>query len=364
MSDQFHATTEGDGGSPLSEGLGDASRHAAELAAAAAMAMQMWTRARDQREQARMVDDQRGAEGARAELRAEHAAARLGWAPALEPQFERTATSGEAARAWASAQPWVSHDSAAADAAMRAETVLRHWEPDLMARFDAHREAGMEPTGAMCEATHDLARDRYGAFLPPQPMRGVDAGLYNVRNDLGVDDTLRVWDAARLFAERDPQAQEAMTRAEDQLRRLRPAPMADYDQARTMGAEPLAAMQAVAPDLRQQVWQDEIAVPGRLDTGEAEADRTVAQQQRGEAAHDLARADLPSTPGVDERAVGATQGANHHELADARGAQAESLVGKAFPETIHTALATRGAAATSPAARLNRTAGPSPGRRR
>jgi hypothetical protein len=364
MTDPFHATTEGEGGNPLSEGLGDAGRHAAELAAAAAMAMQMWTRARDQREQARMVDDQRASDAARGQLRADQAAARLAWAPALEPEFARSATAADAMGAWSAAQPWVDYDPSAADASQRAEARLTELHPDLMEQYRAYRQEEMVPPAAMLEAGRTVSAWDWQDVLDPAK-----------RQDMGVDETLRAWGAARPWAAAAPQpegqwsprseeAAQAMGEAEARLRTLRPVAMAGYDEARSMGVEPLEAMQAAAPELRQQVWQDEIAVRGRLDSGEADADRTVAQQQRSEAAHDLAQPDLRSTPGVDERAVGATQGANHHELADARGAQAESLVGKAFPETIHTALAARGAAAPAPAARLTRSAAPSSGRRR
>ena len=364
MSDQHHVTTDAEGGSPMAEGLGEAGRGAAQVAAAAMMAMQMWTRVQDQREQARMVEDQQQAERARAELRTEQAAARLGWAPALERDFGSTATTADAMGAWAAAQPWIDHDPSAAEASRQAEARLDQLQPDLMAKYRAHTGAGLAPPAAMVEAGHDVDQARYQAFLPPEPMRGIDPGLYEVRNDLGVDDTLRAWDAARPWAARYPDASEAMGRAEEQLRRLRPAGMAQYDDARAMGAEPVDAMRAALPELRTQVWQDEVAVVQRLDSGQAEADRTVGDQQRAAAHDDFSQPDLASTPDVNERTTAAGHGADHQELSDARTAHADSLVGQAYPVTIHTALATKAGPAPAPAARLSRAAAPAPGRRR
>lgn len=365
MSAQHHVTTEMDGGNPFSEGLGEAGRGAAQVAAAAMLAMQMWVRAREQREQARMTEDTQRAEQARAQLRTDQAAARVAWAPGLERDFPRTATTADAVGVWSAAQPWVDHDASAAEAAQRAEARLEQLQPDLMAEYRGYRDEGLRPPEAMMEAGRTVSAPAWQDVLDPAK-----------REHMGVDDTLRAWSAARPWAASSPQpegqwsprseqAAQAMGEAEAQLRRLRPVAMADYDEARGMGTPALDAMQAALPQLREQVWQDEVAVTGRLDPGAADAARSVAQEQRGEALHDFDQPDLPSTPAIDERVAAATHGAEHQELSDARGAQAQSLVGRAYPQTIHTALATtRGGPAQAPAARLARGAARSTGRRR
>lgn len=364
MSSQHHVTTDGEGGNPLAEGLGEAGRGAAQVAAGAMMAMQMWIRAREQREQAAEVEDRQRSEQARAQLRTDQAAARAGWAPGLERDFPRSATTADAAGVWSAAQPWVEHDTTAAEASQRAEARLEELHPELMEEYRAYRGDGLRPPEAMMEAGRTVSSAGWQDILDP-----------GKRETMGVDDTLRAWAAARPWAASAPQpegqwsprseqAAQAMGEAEAQLRRLRPAAMADYDEARAYGVPALEAMQAAAPQLREHVWQDEVGLSGTLNPGAAEAARTVAQEERGEALHDFDQPDLASTPDVDERATAATHGADHQELSDARGAQAQTLVGRAYPQTIHTSLATKAGPAKAPGARLERGATQAPGRRR
>jgi hypothetical protein len=131
-------------GSPLTEGLSHAARQAAEVAAVVSMAVQAALRVRERQLHAQAGDRTRE----RGQLRADYAAARLGWSPAFEAAFA-SATPVEVSGVWSAAQPWVAHDPAAADATRRAEGRLDEFAPELMARYRDLLDARTEPAQAM-----------------------------------------------------------------------------------------------------------------------------------------------------------------------------------------------------------------------
>ena len=98
----------------------------------------------------------------------------------------------------------------------------------------------------MHAASQNVARDLYQQFLPPPDFRGLGSP-YEMRHYLGLAETLRAWDAARVWAPRDGEAREAMHNAEQHLRRLRPTAMAHYDERRSAGADPGSAMRSAMP---------------------------------------------------------------------------------------------------------------------
>jgi len=351
-------------GNPLVEGAGDGVSRVGQMAGLLMMAAQHAARAREQRLQAELAADERAADAQRAQLRADHAADRLRWAPALEREFATGATAQEAMVAWTAAQPWVEHDASAAQAATRAEERLGVLHPELIEEYRAYRADDMEPTQAMLEAGRTVSAPAWRGVLDPA-----------TRQDMGVDETLRSWSAARpwaaaapqpdgLWSPRSEEAAQAMGEAEAHLRRLRPAAMADYDEARAMGVDPLEAMRAVAPQLGERVWEPDRVDRGALDPGGAQAAQTLAVEERGDAARDFATPDHPSTPGVDEHLDAARDGGEHQEVFESSAARAASLAGQSYPQTVHGALAAPRQAASATTGRAVPVAQQIPGRRR
>ncbi len=349
-------------GNLLVEGASHGAARAGELAGLLMMAAQHAARAREQRLQAELANSQQEADAQRAQLRADHAADRLRWAPALERDFAAGATAHEAMGAWTAAQPWVEHDPSAAQAANRAEERLAVLHPDLMEEYRGYRADDMEPTQAMLEAGRTVSAPAWRGVLDP-----------STRQDMGVDDTLRAWNAARPWAAQAPQAEglwsprseeaaQAMGEAEAHLRGLRPAAMADYDDARARGVDSLEAMQGVAPQLGERVWESDRVERDALDPGGAQAAQTLAVEERGEAVRDFATPDQPATRDVDEHTVAARAGVEHEEVFEASSARAASLASQSYPQTVHVALATPTGAA--PVAAGARVAQQAPGRHR
>ena len=274
-------------GNPMEEGISDSMRRAAQLAAAAMAAVQLAIRVRTQREAGRQAADQR----ATAEARATHAEARLAWSPAFDAGFAEHATTAEAMAVWSAATPWRGEDDRARDAADRAEARLEVLHPEVMAEYRDYADAGLPRSEALLEAGRTVARPAWKDILDPR-----------ARQEMGVDETLRAWAAARpwaaaapqpegLWSPRSEEAALAVQEAEDQLRRLRPDAMADYDDARGRGVPAPAAMEPVLPQLREHVWQDEVAPPARLGPGHPGPSTARAGEPGGERAEAQARAD-------------------------------------------------------------------------
>ena len=149
MNEQHH-------GNVLGGAIGETTQAAAQLATIAATAAQTVARVQARRLAADQARDQATADAERAVLRSEHAAARLGWAPSLEPAFRTTASGLEAAVVWATAQPWADHDPSAREAARLAEERLAVLYPHLIAQYEQRLADGLDPVDAMADATSVL----------------------------------------------------------------------------------------------------------------------------------------------------------------------------------------------------------------
>lgn len=143
-------------GNLLGGAIGETTQTAAQLAAIVATAAQTISRVRACRLTAGHARDQAAADAERAVLRSEHAAARLGWAAALDRSFG-TASATEAAAVWAAAQPWADHDPSARDTARRAEQRLTFLYPQLMVRYGERLADRLEAIEAMADATTALS---------------------------------------------------------------------------------------------------------------------------------------------------------------------------------------------------------------
>jgi hypothetical protein len=302
-------------GNPLTEGLGHAARHAAEVAAVLAMSAQAAIRVRERQLAAR-------SEAQRAELRADHAGARSRFGPALERGFA-TATATQAAAVWAAAQPWAAYDPSAARAAARAEDRLSRLVPDLMAHYQQRRAAGAEPSEAMVQASRDWAATKWAPLLDG----------HGAASAMSPEETLHAWHATRRWAPHDPEAAQALVAAEDHLRCLRPAAMAEFDRRVALGEDPPAAMTAVAAQLLERVWDAPPVVKAALHPAAAAAVSAEATAERAAAGTAFATpGDLPT--GLDEHHHGIAEGAVHADQADTGAGRAAALAAAAYPQPI------------------------------
>ena len=323
------------GGNPMAEGAGQGSRLAAQLAGLALLALQQAARVRERQEQQRQQDLAGEAERARAELRAQHAEARPRWEPGLSSEIGG-ADLRQAAEVWTAAVPWQEHDRTAKQAADAAEARMSELQPDLMARYRESRTQGVAAPEAMVAAHKSLAEDQYRRFVPPDPFP-VQGARVEV-GDLDVAGTMRAWQAARLWSGHDERAAAAMTNAEDQLRRLRPAAMATYDERRAMGDDPDRAMGAAMPQMTERVWAP--APAAGLDPGAPAAARSEGNDYDESADRASGTPDLASTPNVDERVEGLAASAGADRVAHGSMARSAALASQAFPQPVQAGLRT------------------------
>ncbi|HEV8628077.1 MAG TPA: hypothetical protein VG034_26885 [Acidimicrobiia bacterium] len=146
MNEQHH-------GNLLGGAIGETTQAAAQLATILATAAQTALRLQTHRFEVDQAADQAAADVQRVELRREHTAARLDWAPALQPGFKTSGSTTDAATLWASAQPWVDHDPSAREAARLAEERLGVLHPELIVRYQERLADGLDPIDAMVVAT-------------------------------------------------------------------------------------------------------------------------------------------------------------------------------------------------------------------
>jgi hypothetical protein len=146
MNEQHH-------GNLLGGAIGDTTQAAAQLATILATAAQTALRLQTRRFEVNRDADEAAVDVQRVELRREYTAARLNWAPAMQPGFKTSGSATDAATAWASAQPWVDHDPSAREAARLAEERLGVLHPELIDRYQERLAAGLDPIDAMVVAT-------------------------------------------------------------------------------------------------------------------------------------------------------------------------------------------------------------------
>ncbi len=125
----------------------------AQAVAVAAAAAEAFAQLRATRATERASQDQRAAAAARGQLRAQHGADRLRWAPLLDAQRSAQLDVPDLLTGWGAARCWP--DDPEAQAAQRAaEQRLTDLRPDAMRRYTDQVAAGADPDQAM----HDAAR--------------------------------------------------------------------------------------------------------------------------------------------------------------------------------------------------------------
>jgi hypothetical protein len=165
---------------PIHEAMHRALQRAVQVASSIVTGAQVLAHLR--RTHARIAADQdgRARQVLTAQVRADQAADRTQWEPALDPDWMSRADLADTARAWGTAMPYADpaatwHDPAAATAMRRCEDRLRALHPDAMAHYDQLRSHGADAAEAMREAT-----PLFG--LPP----GMDTAARPVRMALSI----------------------------------------------------------------------------------------------------------------------------------------------------------------------------------
>jgi hypothetical protein len=166
---------------PFQDAMGHGLQRAVQVTSCAVTAAQVYLY--QQRTQARTAAerDERTRRALTAQSRADREAARVGWAPALDPDWLRQADLFQAARTWGAAMPYAErsvpwYEPAAATAMRKSEERLRDLHPYAMARYDRLRGDGMGPAEAMLEAALLFARPPQARDTPYTPRPVLDAG--------------------------------------------------------------------------------------------------------------------------------------------------------------------------------------------
>jgi len=113
-----------------------------------------------------------------------------------------------------------------------------------------------------------VAQEQEKAFRAAARARWAPAFSARWQAHADLVDAGRVWNAAAVFADSDPEAAAALRKAEERMRRLHPYAMATYDRLRDTGARPLEAMR----DALYLFAREPYARPGRSATQRPEVE--------------------------------------------------------------------------------------------
>jgi hypothetical protein len=165
---------------PLEEAFSQASQRIAQFASLTGAMAQVIMQRRALHDAGRAArDDEHATRILNEQERLMHRQARLGWAPAHDPQWLSHADLLQTGRAWASAASYADTDPTAASAMRKCEDRLRALHPYAMARYDRLRGNGMSPLDAMRETAPLFGRSpdvRVGDPAPARPALGTGTG--------------------------------------------------------------------------------------------------------------------------------------------------------------------------------------------
>jgi hypothetical protein len=165
---------------PIHEAMHRALQRAVQVASSVVTGAQVLAHLRRAHVRIAAEQDGRARQALTAQIRADQAADRTWWQPALDPDWLDRADLADTTRAWGMAMPYSHpaaswHDPAAATAMRRCEDRLRVLHPDAMTHYDQLRSQGADAAAAMREAT-----PRFG--LPS----GIDTAARSARMALSV----------------------------------------------------------------------------------------------------------------------------------------------------------------------------------
>jgi hypothetical protein len=168
---------------PFQDAMGHGLQRAVQVTSCAVTAAQVYIHQQRSQAMATAERDERARRALAAQIRAEREAARVGWAPALDPAWLSQADLYQAAYTWGQAMPYADrsvpwYQPAAATAMRKCEERLRDLHPYAMARYDRLRGDGMGPADAMREAAPLFARPArtHDARYAPRPVLEAGTG--------------------------------------------------------------------------------------------------------------------------------------------------------------------------------------------
>ncbi len=166
---------------PFQDALGHGLQRAVQVTSCAVTAAQVYIHQQRNQAMAAAERDERARRALAAQIRAEREVARVGWAPALDPDWLSQADLYQAAYTWGQAMPYADrsvpwYQPAAATAMRKCEERLRDLHPYAMSRYDRLRGDGIEPADAMREAALLFARPPRARDAPHAPRPVLEAG--------------------------------------------------------------------------------------------------------------------------------------------------------------------------------------------
>ena len=281
---------------PFHEATTHGLQRAMQVASFAGTAAQVFVYHQKAQARAAAEQDERDRRVLLAQTRAKRDSGRAGWTPALDPQWLRSASLRDTARAWGAAAPYADpnvpwYEPTAATALRKTEERLRDLHPFAMARYDRLRADGVGPAEAMEETAPLFSLSPHARYWPFAPSPLLSAGT-------GAD-----WKGADLTAAgTEP---DGTPSAEALEQRGRSIVVALQKRARAERREPLG------PDELRTVLATVTNLPDdviRYITRPATADgRAISEQDRAATAERVRAADLDAatnreaTPRLDER---------------------------------------------------------------
>jgi hypothetical protein len=148
---------------PFQDAMGHGLQRAVQITSCAVTAAQVYLYQQRTQAMATVERDERTRRALNAQIRADTEAARVAWAPALNPDWLRQADLPQTATVWGAAMPYADrsvpwYQAAAAAAMRRAEDHLHDLHPYAMAYYDRLRNNGAGPADAMQQAAPLFAR--------------------------------------------------------------------------------------------------------------------------------------------------------------------------------------------------------------
>jgi hypothetical protein len=166
---------------PFQDAIGNGVQRAVQVTSCAVTAAQVYLHQQRVQALATAERDERARRALAGQMRADREAARASWAPAVSPDWLRSADLLQTARVWAAAMPYADrsvpwYEPTATIAMRKCEERLRELHPYAMARYDRLREESNGPADAMRDAAPFFANAPRAYDRPYVPRPVLAAG--------------------------------------------------------------------------------------------------------------------------------------------------------------------------------------------
>ena len=155
---------------PFQDAIGNGVQRAVQVTSCAVTAAQVYLHQQRAQAMATAERDERARRALAGQMRADREAARASWAPAVSPDWLRSADLLQTARIWAAAMPYADrsvpwYEPTATIAMRKCEERLRELHPYAMARYDRLRQE-RQRTGRRDARCRTLLRQRSPGIRP------------------------------------------------------------------------------------------------------------------------------------------------------------------------------------------------------